>query len=225
MSKCWEHSPAALGGDQRDLAPSSVLTELLCILMLLEQPLILLLVLWSAAPTCVGPVGSTAPVAPRQGPHRRVSGLGTNAECSQSPLQALPQLCVEAEAFLTPSVPLLLRAVLPPTQSIERGFGTSCEGSTLCHCCSPSFSSLASHRCQWDTLFQWAPCSQGCLEQQMQNCLASWWALPYPPVTLCPGSWLDTQGVSIPSFLAASWCSSAVQRMLPPKAEVLAEGG
>lgn len=47
-------------------------------------------------------VGSTAPVAPRQGPHGRVSGLGTNAECSQSPLQALPQLCVEAEAFLAP---------------------------------------------------------------------------------------------------------------------------
>lgn len=50
-------SPAALGGEQRDIAPSSLLTELLCILLLLGQgssPPYCCLCPESAAPACVG---------------------------------------------------------------------------------------------------------------------------------------------------------------------------
>lgn len=80
--------------------------------------------------------------------HSRVSVLGTNAGCSQSPLQSRTKLCPSPvlKLFLAPQL-FLLRAVFLPTHSMERGLDTSCEGNTLCHCCSPSFSSLASHRC------------------------------------------------------------------------------
>lgn len=57
-----------------------------------------------------------------------------------------------------------------------------------CHCCFPSFSSLASYRCQWGTLFQWAPCSQGFLEQQMRAALHLGGHFLTLLLTLCSGS-------------------------------------